>query len=228
MARKVNASNDNPNKFIDVDEQESIITPESAVSLEGAQGTPIAQVDNPIFSSLPDEETVKVSDVKKLFAEFMKEKNEQDSSISLIKKKKVEKHLKTVYRFNSKWVVDFVNRNTDQYQKQEVYAFNKFNPSTKRDEWHLELKYDDGSTEEVSGYTYLRYRVPVLCVIEKREKIDVSYQNGTTERKVVVNDGFKKIGTGDEVALEVEMFKEMFHMGMPDGQTLIIPDYALA
>jgi len=223
--KKISTSNDG-GRMMDVEVQESVIMPESVTSLEGVETT-----TTPAKESVKTEGDTKLytkEEVRNIIADFMKEKESEKTNNSLIRKKKVEKHLKTVFRFNGKWVVDFVDRNKDEYEKRKIHAYNKINPLTSKEEPHIELKFDDDSTLEIPLYTYIRHRIPVLCPIDKREKVDVSYENGTTERKVVVKDGYQKVTTGEAVPLEIEVYKEFMHMELPDGRIIKIPDHALA
>jgi len=171
-----------------------------------------------------EERMVPLSDVKRLIAEALLQTEE--AKAQSIKPKRVTQHTAHVWRFDGKWVVDFVDRNTDPYVKTAVHSFNKFNEQLREFEAWIELKFQDGTTKEVPLKRYVQYRTPIYCPIIKREKVDASYVVGEVERKKEVGD--KLVGTGVMVDQEVIMYKEIFELKTPEGEILKLNDYVLA
>lgn len=167
------------------------------------------------------EEYVKLSDVTRLIEEAM-----ASQKTGPIKAKKVTEHTAHAWRLDGKWVVDFVDRNTDPYVKDKIHAYPKFNANTRQTESWIELKFQDGSTKDISLPSYVKNRIPVYCTIIKRNKIDKSYVTGEVEKKKEVND--RLVGTGVMVDQIVERYEEIFELKTPDGEMLVLPAYVIA
>lgn len=195
-------------KEIKVTPEEEIVEANPPVS------APMARVE--------EEATMKISDVKKLIAEAIRESKETP----VRKAKPVSEHWAHVWRLDAKWVVDFKDRNTDEYVKTKIHAFIKYNASKREDESWVEVVFEDGSTKEISLPSYVKNRVLVYCPIIERNKIDMSYSMGQVERKKEVND--KLVGTGVMMDQTVERYEEVFKVRTPDGKILTLSDYIIA
>ncbi len=168
------------------------------------------------------EPTVKLSEFNKLVA--MIEKMQEEGKPKKIKK--VTEHTAHIWRMDGKWVVDFKDRNDDEYKKGKVHAFKKWNELTREWQTNIELVFQDGSTKEIPLTTYLEHRLPIYCQIIKRHLADKSYSIGEVEKKKEVND--KLVGTGVMIEQEVAMVEETFELKTPDGSILMLPWYVLA
>lgn len=140
--------------------------------------------------------------------------------------KRVTEHTAHLWRFGGKWVVDFVDQNTDPYMKAKVHSYNQYNPLKMEMEAWIELRFQDGSSQKIELVKYLTHRVPVYCPILKREKKDISQVQGEVEKKEWVGDRMK--GTGKMVEQLIEMYEETFTLKTPEGDELVVPSYALA
>ncbi len=167
---------------------------------------------------------MKISDVKALIAEALAQQK-QDANTP-IKIKRVTQHTAHVWRFDSKWVVDFKDRNTDPYHKEKVHAYQKFNEQLRQFEAWVELVFEDGTTKDIPLTTYVKNRVLVYCPIIERMKIDRSYSMGEVEKKKEVGD--KYVGTGVLIDQEVTRYDEVFKIKTPEGTILELPDYVIA
>ena len=177
------------------------------------------------------EKMIPMSQVQKMMEEVVRMSKEENKPL---KARRVTEHTAHVWRFDGKWVVDFVDRNIDPetnekidpYIKDSIFAFNKFNEQKREFEAWITLKFNDGTTKEVPLNRYVQHRVLVYCPIVKREKVDASYSIGEVEKKK--DNGDMLVGTGVYVDQEVVIEKELFHIKTPEGETLIIPDHAIA
>lgn len=167
---------------------------------------------------------MKISDVKSLIAEALAAQKAEGAAP--IKVKRVTEHTAHVWRLDGKWVVDFKDRNVDEYVKEKIHAYQRFNEQKREFEAWVELVFEDGTTKDISLPTYVKNRVLVYCPIVKRHKTDKSYSVGEVEKKKEVGD--KLVGTGVLVDQEVEMYSEVFEVKTPDGKILHLPDYIIA
>lgn len=161
-------------------------------------------------------------EVAKMIAEAFAKANKPEP----INPKRVSEHQVHLWRIDGKWVVDFIDRNTDPYIKKKVFAYEKFNPERREVESWIELKFQDGSTKDIALKNYVGNRIPVYCTIVSKKKIDKSYTMGTVEKKDWKND--KLVGTGVEVEQLVELYEEFFTVRTPEGEEITVPDYVLA
>ena len=185
----------------------------------GVDQAPIAVIEKKTSQSEP---SVPLSQVQAMIDEAIaKSKNPQ-----VIKRKHVTEHTAHVWRFDGKWVVDFVDKNTDEYKKGKVHAFQKFNEQKRAYETWIDLKFHDGSTKEVPLTTYVDNRIMVRCPIIKRHQKDMSYSQGEVEKKKEVGD--KLVGTGVLVDQTVEAYEETFEIKTPEGDVYMIPAHAIA
>jgi len=168
-----------------------------------------------------EEKMIPLSDVKKLIADAIASSKEP----TVMSPKKVTEHHAQVWRLDGKWVVDFVNRNTDPYVKKEIFAYEKYNAEKREFESWIEIKFQDGTTKDISLKNYVSNRVLVYCLILKKEKIDRSYSLGQVEKKDWKGD--KMVGTGVMMEQIVEMHNEVVTIKTPDGEILEIPDHAI-
>lgn len=171
--------------------------------------------------------TMKVSDIKNLIAQAIAESKE---SVPL-KPKKVTEHHVHVWRLDGKWVVDFVDRNVDEYYKGKVHSFQKYNEQRREFEAWIEVKFEDGSTKELPLTRYVQNRHLMYCPLIKRHKKDVSYSMGEVEQKKEVGDLL--VGTGVMIDQTVEQYETVFEVrvpveGNPDGKVLLLPEYVIA
>ena len=164
------------------------------------------------------------NDVRRLIAEALAAQRAEGAAP--VKQKKITEYTAHVWRFDGKWVVDFVDHNTDPYMKEKRHAYNKFNAEQRRTEAWIELVFEDGTTKDVPLTTYVQHRVLVYCPIIKRHIIDKSYVIGEVEKKKEVNDML--VGTGVMVDQEVTMNDEVFEVKTPDGQIFKLPSYVIA
>lgn len=186
----------------------------------GGDGLPPAE-NNPSPTEGKKEGYMRITDVKALIAEALAAQKQE--SLAPIKVKRVTQHTAHVWRFDSKWVVDFKDRNTDPYMKEKVHAYQKFNEQLRQFEAWVELVFEDGTTKDLPLTTYVKNRVLVYCPILERKKIDRTYSVGEVEKKKEVGD--KLVGTGVLVDQEVTRYDEVFRVKTPDGQILELPDY---
>lgn len=142
------------------------------------------------------------------------------------KPKRVKEHMAHVWRFDGKWVVDFVDQNIDPYVKSKIHGFNVFDDRMR--EWvaWLELQFQDGTTKKVPLWTYLKNRVLVYCTIVKRHQKDVSYVIGEVEKKK--EEGDMMVGTGVMIDQEVVIYEETFEVKTPENEILTLPAYVIA
>ncbi len=187
---------------------------------------------NPSPSQPEAERMVPMSDVKRLIAEEMAKMREKDQEEKGVKKvKRVQEHHVQIHRWNSKWVVDFVDQNKDPYLKTPVHAYNVWNEQQRQFIAHLELVLWDEvtgekSTEVVALTRYLERRLNVYCLILVRQKIDATYSIGEVEIKKEGKDGMMH-GTGVYRDQDVEMVNEIFEVKLPTGMVIKVPDYAV-
>ena len=170
----------------------------------------------------PKESYMKMSDVKKLIADMMKDQKVEEKPIN---PKRVTEHMAHLWRLDGKWVVGFVDSNTDPYVKNPVFAFEKFNEQRREFESWINLIFHDKTTKEISLKNYCSNRIPIYCLITKREKIDKSYSIGEVEKIDWVND--RKVRTGQKVNQTVEMYDEILTLKTPEGEEITVPDYAI-
>lgn len=178
------------------------------------------------------ERMIPMSDVKKLIAEEMaKMTAQQDEQKGARKVKRVQEHHVQLHRWNSKWVIDFVNQNNDPYLKVPVHAFDVWNQEKRQNIAHIELvlldeKTGEKTTEKVALTRYLERRINIFCPILNRIKKDASYSIGEVEIKKDKGDGMMK-GTGVYRDQEVTIAQETFELKTPEGTILKVPDYAI-
>lgn len=200
----------------------------SKVPVSNPEGTEVAPTPAPTprveEASGSKEGYMKVSDVKALIAEAIAQAKSEGNQP--IKVKRITEHTTPVYRFDSKWVVDFKDRNTDPYVKEKVHSYQKFNEQRREFEAWIEIVFSDGMTKDIPLTTYVKNRVPILCPIIKRHKIDRSYSIGEVEKKKEVGD--KYVGSGIVVDQEVTVHEEVLEIRTPDKQVFMIPSYAIA
>ncbi len=178
----------------------------------------------PVTEKTGDEKevTMKVSDIKKLIAQAIIESKES----APIKPKKVTEHHVHVWRLDGKWVVDFKDRNVDEYYKGKIHSFQKFNEQKREFEAWIEVVFQDGTTKELPLYRYVQNRHLVYCQLVKRHLADQSYVIGEVEKKKEVGD--KLVGTGVMVDQTVEKYETTFEVKLPDGTVLMLPEYVIA
>lgn len=209
----------------------SEVSAEQENTIPQVQDQPM-QTSTPVQDQQPKEGMMFISDVKKLINEALAEQAKQANKP--LRPKKVTEHHVHVWRLDGKWVIDFVDQNInketgkkiDEYKKSRVHSWNKFNEQKREFEAWIELQFNDGSTKPIPLVTYLQNRSLVYCPILKREKIDQTYSVGEVEKKKEMGD--RLVGTGVMVDQIVERYDEVFHLKTPEGQTLVINDYALA
>lgn len=177
--------------------------------------------ETPVVSKTK-EATVPLSEVQKMIAEAIEKSKEP----SVIKPKRVTEHHAHVWRFDNKWVVDFVDQNTDPYVKTKIHTVNKFNEQKRQIEPWIELKFHDDTTKAVPLTTYIKNRILIYCPIIERKRIDKSYVVGEVEKKKEVGD--KLVGTGVLMEQTVEMYEEVLKIRTPEGDIFELPDYVLA
>jgi len=182
------------------------------------------QINKPNTVKRDDKEYMEVTDVRRLIAEML-EKQTQEAKTPK-KLSKVKEHFANVHRFNAKWVVDFVNKNTDHYIKGTIHAYNKYDPERRETRAWIDLVFEDESVFSVLLSTYLSARVTVQCLIKERRQIDTSYVTGEVEQKKIVDD--KNVGTGIMIQQEVTQYREQFVVVTPEKTELTLPDYVLA
>lgn len=170
------------------------------------------------------EAMIPISDVKKLIAEAIENSKKSEAPVKL---KKILEHTPHLWRFDGKWVVDFVNQNKDSYIKKQIHTFQKFSQEKREFETWIDLVFHDGTNKEVflPNYVNSDNRMPIYCKILKKEVIDTSYSIGEIEKKDWKND--QKVGTGVMVDQVVEQYEEIFTLQTPEGEEITVPSYAL-
>lgn len=204
---------------------------------EGPKPGPGPAVSN--LSSTPPMSTPKagdrmiaMSEVQAMIAEALA--HQQQTASGPVKVKKVTEHHAHAWRFDGKWVVDFVDRNidpttgekVDSYIKEKIHAYQKFNEQRREFEPWIEIKFQDGTTKNMPLNNYVKNRVLVYCTIIKRHELDKSYSIGEVEKKK--EEGDKLVGTGILVDQDVNMVEETFEVKTPNGETLMLPWYVVA
>ncbi len=196
---------------------------ETAGQNETAEPTPTPMPKTEQQHSEPAEKMVPLSMVQDLIkAEMAKMK---DDAGKPVKVKKVTEHTAQVSRFDSKYVVDFVPKNVDEYRKEPIHSWNVYNEKSREWEAWIDLKFEDGSTKELPLKTYCQYRVVLQLLIIERKKIDKSYSIGQVEKKK--EQGDKLVGTGVMIDQEVSQYEETFVIKTPEGSTLTLPWYVI-
>lgn len=140
-------------------------------------------------------------------------------------KKPVQSKNKTLRlaRFHGKFIVGFVNKNTDPFLPNKVvHAFNIWNPEKKENVAWITLRYDDNSTEDVPLAFIVENADPVECEILEVMKEDKSYSLGKVERREIRD--YHPEGTGIWVEQEVRMYKPSFKIRLPDGREMVVGD----
>lgn len=191
------------------------------------ENTAISQNIAPKDAKPEGEAMVPLSKVKELIAEAMANQAEASKPVKV---KRVTEHHAHVWRFNGKWVIDFIDRNQDPYVKEKIHAYQKFNEQKREFEAWIEIKLLDEATDEISTETlplnrYVERRVLVYCPIVERKRVDRSYSIGEVEKKKEVGGILK--GTGVMVDQEVEMYQEIFVVKTPSGKILTLADYVI-
>lgn len=173
---------------------------------------------------------MRMEDVKALIAQALADQKEDAGKP--VKIKRITEYTARLFRIDGKWVVDFKDQNTDadgnkkdEYIKNKLHAWQKFNEQTREFEAWIEVVLEDKTTKVLSLKNYINNRVPVVCTILKRHQADKSYSIGEVEKKKEVGD--KYVGTGVMVDQEVVKFEETFDMKTPDGQVLTLPHWVI-
>lgn len=209
--------------------------PNANPSEPAAPFVPEHSVTPPAKSAAPAEQMVPVSDIKKMIAEeIARDRASRSDDAKPKKAKKITEHFAHLWRLDGKWIVDFTDRNIDKetgekvdpYIRSKVHAFQKYNPEKREFEAWIELVFHDGSKKEMSLPKYVEHRFLVYCQIQKRERIDASYDIGEVELKK--DNGDMYVGTGVMIDQSVNMFEERFTIQTPDGAVLTVPDYVIA
>lgn len=201
-----------------------IVTPDALIDAS----TP-PSVDS--FTVVPDGEKVvmmKVSDIQKLIADAIIASKETN----IVKPKKVTEHTIHVWRLDGKWVVDFKDRNDDEYFKGKVHSFQKFNEQRREFEAWIELVLEDLegniSYKEMPLQNYVKHRHLVYCPLVKRHLNDKSYIIGEVELKKDNSKGDGYVGTGKMIDQSVEQYETTFEVRLPTGQVKMLPEYVIA
>jgi len=172
--------------------------------------------------------------MEKMKADIRKEIAAKDTEGSSAVVEKVKNHNIRFWRYHNKFVVDFVNQNTDEYAPNKViHAFDKWNDRERKYESWIELVYLNGETEQVPLYYYLTNRTEVNCeIIERKTREDKSYlvKSKSEDGKVEVNkiEGYSMTGTGQTVKQSVIVKTETIVIKLPDGTVKELPDYVFA
>ena len=183
-----------------------------------------------VAKAAPAEKMFTGDQVKALIADVLREHDANKGKP--VSPKKVFKHNYQVSRFKdsndgnkSKWVVGFVDSNTDPYINHPVYSVQKFNANKRENEAFVTLKFNDGATLEVPLKYYIMHRTQLFMPAKSKEIVDKSYSHGEVPMTQEVGD--KYVPTGKMMEQLVDIQETLFTFEL-DGQEYVIPEYALA
>jgi uncharacterized protein YdhG (YjbR/CyaY superfamily) len=130
-----------------------------------------------------------------------------------------------ISRFDSKWVVDYADKNIDPYVKHKVFEFQKKNDISGQVESHVTLIFADGTEKDVPFITYLRNRKQVKLPVEERVDKNLVKKLGTVTIKEV--RGQNTFDTGREIDQTVSRVTSTFKVDLEGHGVVELPAYVI-
>lgn len=158
----------------------------------------------------------------------MLEQVARGSNLSEKENKEDDRKKVRLARVENKLVVDFKNRNNDEFLPGIViHAFNRWDNEAKQNIAWVEVVFDDGSTKEMPLLFLVSSAKPITASIIKENIIDESYSIGTVEQRIYDESGGSMKGNGLTVKQEVKKYSKTFLVELPNGEQITVPDYII-